>query len=204
MDMRTEYRKLVNLVTRDPVVGFDFTDCGIAKESIPESLRFVYEFAGAAKLNQAHNRLLNPVKLSVDENGFVAFAEENQGVVIWGYLASDGNGEVMVYQRYLENGTYGAWVEEGRLISEFLVSIGYWNAAMGAADVSAVGESSETTRKKIEVLPVLWKPFDFTVHGNDSYAIILGAGGEFYAFGNNANELRAFVDSLDAACLDMG
>lgn len=202
MDFRAEYRKLIHLVTREPVRGFDFVDCEIEKKSIPEFLRFVYEIAGSAALNQTHNRLFVPPKLKVDEKGFVAFAEENQGVCIWGYRASDGNGDVMVHWRSLEDGPEG-WAEEGRLISEFLVSLGYWSASMGAADVSAVGESGDVTRKKVEALPILWKTSDFTARGDANHAVILTTGGQFYAFGNNADKLSAFVDSLEPEWVDM-
>jgi hypothetical protein len=204
MDFVAEYQKLLSMVTQEPRRGFDLIQSPLRGLIIPGPLQFVYKTAGRMKLNQVHNQLYNPAGLTVDPDGFVTFGVENQGAVVWGYRAENGNGNPLVYQRILGNESYGTWTEEKNCMSRFLISFGYWSAAMGAADASGVGEIGESDREKFEALPVVWEDPDFTVRGHQHCLTILLGGGDFYAFGKDANQVYDFIDSLGIEIFDMG
>jgi hypothetical protein len=203
MDFESEYRKLLGLVCSTLNQGFERGEMDNNRNLQPNALRFVYEIAGRMRINHVHNRLLKPSQLRLDDDGFVTFAEENQNVVVWGFKASELDADPMVFQKHFDGESFGPWIAEGQSISRFLISFGYWSAANGAADATAVGEIGAATRAKVEPLPLVWKCPDFDVRGGDDGLVIVTSEGDFYAFGRDREKIEQFVDSLEVDWFDM-
>lgn len=184
--------------------SFEYVDTDIARMRvvIPGALRTVYRLAGKSPLNQSHNRLFPLESLEADGEGFVAFAEENQSVAIWGYRADEANDNPAVYQKYFDGEEYGPWLAEGQAMEGFLISFAYWSAANGAADFSGVGEVSNTTHGLAHGYPAVWKSPDFLVRGHDTLFVITDDG-DFYCFGTNEADVEAMADALQVEWFDM-
>ena len=203
MGFESEYRKFLGLVSSAPAQGYEREELDKSRSFQPNALQFVYETAGKMRINHVHNRLLEPSQLLLDDDGFVTFAEENQNVVVWGFKASQADADPMVFQKQFDGESFGPWVAEGQAISSFLISFGYWNAANGAADATAVGEIGATTRARFQALSLVWKCTDFEVRGGEDGLAIVAQDGDFYAFGRNAEKVRQFVEDLDVEWFDI-
>jgi hypothetical protein len=97
-------------------------------------MREYYLIAGRLdQLNQAHNRLLTPAQLWIDE-AYLWFMEENQAVVHWGLpLKRLSDDDPVVYQRaHVDD---AKWYSERMRFSVFLVRMYDWQA--GFADAPA-------------------------------------------------------------------
>jgi hypothetical protein len=116
---------------------------------LPGSLREYYLVAGREKrINQFHNRLLPPEKLSID-SGRVVFMEENQWVVYWGVPASqDEQPDAPVFQGVNRRDKGIEWYPEHGSCSSFLNVMAVWHASHGgAAAHTAVGYVNESTTR---------------------------------------------------------
>ncbi len=98
---------------------------------LPTVLKDFYAKYGRYPLNQAHNRLVAPNKLTVDDNGFVVFYEENQGVILWALALADFAEEnPIIYESYDNGNTWVSHADKERL-SSFLVDVTLFQAIMG-------------------------------------------------------------------------
>ncbi len=101
---------------------------------LPISLRDYYRTAGnLSELNEAHNLLLGPHSLFVEE-GFLVFMEENQSVVRWGLKMSElsASQDPEVWQRV--NSDRAEWYSEEMSFSEFIIRMFDWQAGLERAD----------------------------------------------------------------------
>jgi hypothetical protein len=183
--------------------GFSHAEIAAAPVQLPWALRMTYELAGGTDLWSHHNRLALPTALMRGEDGFVTFAEENQGVVLWGFRAGTTDDDPAVFQRQrTESGRLRrSWHPEDHGLSEFLISFGYWNLANGAAPSSCVGEASDATARGVAALPLRWRSPEFEVRGARVGAIVT-ADGDFYAFGRRSDEVSRLVKKLAPAWVD--
>lgn len=88
---------------------------------LPQSLNDWYEVAGDGPVSRAHNRILPPVSLrTLDDK--VVFAEENQGVVVWAFDASDTSEDPLVWQgQPVADGV--EWYSEDERLSRFVIDM---------------------------------------------------------------------------------
>lgn len=201
-EFEKEFRRLV-FFTGATVGGYSAVELAAARTVLPYALRFIYESAGRARLYRQHNQLLPPEALEADEGHFVSFAQENQGVV-WGFKAAKDEADPTVFQRQLdeEDGRYGEWISETMLLSDFLISFGYWNAANGATAKSIVGEAGESTFAKMEQLPIVWKCPHFEVRRSEGLCIATESG-DFHAFGSDTDDIKSVAQKMDLVWFDV-
>jgi hypothetical protein len=116
---------------------------------IPGSLKEFYLVAGREKrINQFHNRLLAPEKLTIDSER-VVFMEENQWVVYWGVPAvREPKPDAGVFQGVNRRDKGIDWHPEADSCSTFLNVMAIWHASFGgAAAHTAVGYVDEKTTR---------------------------------------------------------
>jgi hypothetical protein len=97
---------------------------------LPEALRAYYWVAGrAAALNTAHNQLLYPEDLGVEDNHLM-FMDENQSVVSWGFRLADlAKADPVVWQR--NNTAPVEWHSERKSFTRFMESMFRWYRSAG-------------------------------------------------------------------------
>ncbi len=134
---RQKYEALISRhLGRAPLTEDGFGDEEISApqvhDRLPAALREYYRVAGHLDtLNRAHNILLDPAELVI-EDGYLIFMEENQSVVSWGIPASAlGETDPMVWQRV--NSSPVEWYSEELVFSEFLIRMFDWQAGLGEA-----------------------------------------------------------------------
>lgn len=110
----------------------------ILGHSIPPPLRQYYCSIGKHDFNSAHNRLIPPLELSV-EDGHVEFLQENQWVCSWAYSEGASADNPIVYQ-----GCDGQWYPEDLKLAEFLELIVYLQCVWGGLPV--VGDHIRSVR----------------------------------------------------------
>lgn len=203
MHFATDYLDVFRRATSASPQGYTEAEIDHSRVGIPQSLKAVYLLAGRSIFNQRHNRLYPPSDLVEDSEGWVAFAEENQNVVIWSYKASEADGDPVVFQKQFDGEGYGPWVAERQQMPHFLLAFAYWNAANGAADFSGVGEVSKATQRLAQEYPVVWEGLDFIVRGNDALFVVTGEG-DFYCFGKDAEGVESLATALQVEWFDMG
>lgn len=201
MSFAEEYRRVTELVPRARRIGYQHDDADPARASLPEALRHVLFDMGRSPLSLCHNRLFAPGSLVPDRQGFIVFAEENQGVLRWAYHQDEARYDARVYQAYFDTKRYGPWVEEGQSMSDFLVSFAYWNAANGAAAATAVGECGPATVARVADLPLIWRAPDFEVRGRRAYAVVTDDD-DLYVFAADRQSMAELVRHLEPAWSD--
>ena len=179
-EFEVSYLRLCAQVSASSSQGFDLAT---TKTEIPTALNFALRTSGLARINQQHNRLLDPASYE-SEDGVVPFAEENQGVAYWGFRG--GEEDPLILRRDLGDESYGPWVPDGRTMTTFLMSFVYWNAANGSADVTLFGELLARDEARIRSYPSVWADPDFDVRqfAIDTFFIVT-RDGDFYAFGRD-------------------
>lgn len=179
----TTYRKAVEELFSplEPTDGVPEADVTAAESrlglGLPGLLRELYVTAGARRdLHQAHDHLLSPSDLH-EEGGKLIFYEENQAVVVWGFeVALAGERDVPVLQG---NGTDELdWYPECDRLSDFLMTLVYWQAVNGGMSHTAAAEVPAET---LAVIQQHWR------------AIPLG--------GVETSEMRVFASPGQALCL---
>ncbi|PXX44207.1 hypothetical protein DFR42_103476 [Undibacterium pigrum] len=91
--------------------------------SLPLALLTYYQCAGNSAINTAYNQLLSPEDI-YQEQGYLIFMHENQGVVDWGIRLQDlEQANPIVWQR---NNDEQAWYAEDYQLSSFLMANWYW------------------------------------------------------------------------------
>lgn len=108
---------------------------------LPALLREFYLVAGRREdINAVHNRLLSPESLEVDQDALV-FYEENQGVVLWGIKVDDlSQADPQVFMA--EYASTLEWEPEHDHLSEFLISMLFWQAVNGGMPYHGIGVAS--------------------------------------------------------------
>ena len=96
-------------------------------QTLPAPLRSYYRTLGKHPLNQAHNRLLSPDELKI-EDGYLVFCHENQQVCVWGYREdASEDADIQVFQGQGD----GEWYAEEARLTEFLKILFYLQCVWG-------------------------------------------------------------------------
>jgi hypothetical protein len=129
----------------------------ILKIKLPKILREYYlELGNNKSINNSFNRLLEPKEIGfTEDNKYLVFYEENQGVVYWAINKSDiGNEDPRVYASYYPNDLTQEWFIDSETTENFLLSMAYWNGALEGlnflANYSNDNGINNNTIKKIE------------------------------------------------------
>ena len=104
---------------------------------LPVALRSYYRTLGAHKqLNHAHNQLLDVQhEAGLTDDGYLAFFEENQGVVLWGIRAADfALPDPPVFARYPPSLD---WEPDSPSTTGFLLTMAIYNGTLGGLPYSA-------------------------------------------------------------------
>ncbi|MDR1316604.1 MAG: hypothetical protein LBK13_06990, partial [Spirochaetales bacterium] len=100
----------------------------------PKKLREYYRVLGKNKtVNESFNKLLsiNGEIGFTDDNNYLVFYEENQGVVYWALDRNDlENNNPKVYGNYDPANGSGDWFVDSETVEGFLLSMAYWNGAL--------------------------------------------------------------------------
>lgn len=112
------------------------------------------------QINTAHNRLLTMGE-QYELGGFLVFYEEAQAVVVWGFDYTSGNaaGDPVVFQSPPGE---GRWTREYRSMSDFFVSMFYWQAVNGGLPFGGNLFVDSTSSVRIGSD---WMPESLTEHG---------------------------------------
>jgi hypothetical protein len=123
----------------------------ILERPLPKVLSDYYRFSGHGdRLNQVQDRLLAPTRLQ-SRDGAVVFYDENQGVVRWGVLEIDWNqDDPPVY--YAANESKLEWKFDHARLSDFFVTMAYWQAVNGALENIALGTGESGHLAEVERL----------------------------------------------------
>ena len=108
--------------------------------SLPATLRDYYALFGQNEaLNTTYNRLLPPQNIYYTNSGHLVFYEENQAVAVWGIDKNDlHRDDPPVYGSYdMERED---WFEDSDTTAHFLLSMAYWQAALGGLLYTAFRE----------------------------------------------------------------
>ncbi len=109
---------------------------------IPSCLKQYYLFNGnLAKLNTAHNRLLKPAELYVEDD-YLVFYEENQGVARWGIRLPPLDEDPPVFQQWQSRKGL-RWTLDMESFSSFMIAMAYWQSVNGALPHSAFGAGKQ-------------------------------------------------------------
>lgn len=107
---------------------------------LPEVLRNYYTDLGKnIAVNAHHNRLLAPEDMYVTASGYLVFYEENQGVAVWG-ISCDRLHEAHPPVCGSYDAEQEEWWEDSDSPEHFLLSMAYWNAALGGLRHMAMSE----------------------------------------------------------------
>lgn len=109
----------------------------------PACLREYYLALGQHEaINQTHNRLLSPAEIYRTDSGYMVFYEENQAVAVWGIKEEDLHlTNPPVYGSY--DMDREEWFRDADTTEKFLLSMAYWNAALGGLPYTACTEAPE-------------------------------------------------------------
>lgn len=99
---------------------------------LPAVLRRYYQTLGAHEgINRSHNTLFDPAQLQLTDDGYLAFYEENQGVVLWGIRPSDlAQDNPPVWGRY-HRPNAPTWQPEADDLAAFLQIMAVYNGTLG-------------------------------------------------------------------------
>ena len=119
----------------------------------PEILREYYHILGKNKaVNESFNRLLN-INGEIgftDDNNYLVFYEENQGVVYWAISKNEiGNNNPKVYGNYYPNNKSGDWFIDSETIEGFLLTMAYWNGVLGGLKYNAIYSKDSCIKSNI-------------------------------------------------------
>ncbi|MEW6735974.1 MAG: hypothetical protein AB1489_32065 [Acidobacteriota bacterium] len=150
-----QYIKVINSLTRQMVMYSGTPFEIILKEEqrlevkLPDALREFYVIAGQLdKFNKAHNTLYDPSEWFIDDNKLV-FMEENQAVVFWGIEINKETGDnPPVYQGV--NANKIEWSLEHKKLSEFLITMLYWQVVNGGHKYGAYAEINLNELNKLK------------------------------------------------------
>lgn len=157
MNYQQIIRKLYNL---SEIENYGFSEADIAEAekrlhiSFPKSLRHYYLTLGKNKsINEPFNRLIPLNEIDFIDDKYLIFYEENQAVVLWGVNQPDLiKDNPSVYGSY--NNEREEWFLDANTIEYFLLSMAYWNGALGGltycANTDISKELSKATISKIE------------------------------------------------------
>ncbi len=155
MSFRETYKTIAENLLQRPLTdadGFSADDVngGATKVGgqLPLALRDYYSVVGRVGFNQAHNRLIEPDKLEVEEEAeCLAVIDENQSVCTWGIkLAELSEEDPTAY--CVQLGEEGSHSEECSL-SEFLVITMYLQACWGGLEHNGVHKRAKKAMPKI-------------------------------------------------------
>ncbi|TWF45320.1 hypothetical protein FHW36_1011250 [Chitinophaga polysaccharea] len=125
---------------------------------IPATLREYYLSLGANRqINDSFNRLTAFNEMGFSEDDHLVFYEENQGVVLWGLSKTElAAGNPPVY------GTYDSarkdWFVDSDTTENFLLSMAWWNGALGGLTHTAFTDLEEDlTAKHIAAVTGNWQ-----------------------------------------------
>ena len=123
---------------------------------LPGVLRHFYRLVGRRDdINQAFNQLLLPDDIFVVD-GYLVFFRENQCVVVWGVRTAEMDEEdPAVYES--EDEPMRAWSLDHRHLSDFLLSMLYWQAVNGGMSYSAIATVDQET---LSVVRRHWQPVE--------------------------------------------
>lgn len=136
-----------------PSDGIPGLECAEADETrrgaLPLPLRVFYALVGnLPEFMSSFQRFARPDELRL-EDGYLVFAEENQGVCYWGVSIDDP--AAMVYQR--ANDDRSAWYAESLELPDFLALLLYYQMAQGgyehAASLSTAGASYKRCKQEL-------------------------------------------------------
>jgi hypothetical protein len=159
-----------------PADGIPGSECVAAEAAlqgaVPVALRVFYELVGNLPgFMSAFQRFAGPDELYL-EDGYLVFAEENQGVCYWGVSVDDP--AARVYQR--ANGDGSAWHAESLELPDFLALLLYYQMAQGgyehAASLSTTGASYQRHKQEL----FAWLATDWRLVVNHAGLIIYSNG----------------------------
>jgi len=178
---------------------------------LPKVLRDYYQLTGRLdSLNQAHNQLVPLDRLEVIGGALVFFVESEAGI-LWGILlenikmtdppvfqAEDGEEDVL------------EWELDHRYLSDFLVTMAYWQATSGGLEHSAV---ASITPQMLDRIRQHWQPirlsedaWDMDLFGNGGQLLCVLAGNEsepmLIAASKTAEDLEEISTTLDIEWLN--
>jgi hypothetical protein len=139
------YKELVAQVYQPLSSGDGFSDDEVASAEqrlgfrLPRLLREFYLLAGRRRdINHAHNQLVHPNDLRVDDENLV-FYVENQAACVWGVAAEDLDAAdpPVVRGDSLAGVALWEWEPESEPLSSFLLAMLCWQAVMGGMAYSA-------------------------------------------------------------------
>lgn len=139
------YQELVAQLYKPLSSGDGFSDDEVTSAEqrlgfrLPRLLREFYLLAGRRRdLNHAHNQLVHPDDLRIEDENLV-FYVENQGACIWGVVAEDLDVADPPVARgdSLAGIAHWAWEPESEPLSSFLLAMLCWQAVMGGMAYSA-------------------------------------------------------------------
>ncbi|MCW3463054.1 SMI1/KNR4 family protein [Chitinophaga nivalis] len=161
-------RKLYNL-SEDANQGYTEEVLAAMEErlqiQLPSSLRQYYLTLGNNKVvNDTFNRLLTPADTGFTEDDYLVFYEENQGVVLWGIKRTDlQQDNPPVYGTYNPAGQ--EWFLDAGTTENFLLSMAYWNGALGGLPHTAfTEEEADLTAENIRIITDNWQELSGISH----------------------------------------
>ncbi|WP_295116518.1 SMI1/KNR4 family protein [uncultured Chitinophaga sp.] len=174
--------------------------------SLPAALREYYRVLGKRdQVNDAHNRLLPPEDLYFSTDKTLVFYEENQAVAVWGFRKDDIQQEdPPVFGAY--NNEFDDWFEDSPSTAAFLLSMAYWNAALGGLPHNAMTE--RLSAENVAFIEQHWEEqknisyqfLRFFTHDHNQILVLTvdkdGAPNGLYLAANNKTEYKNIVDTL--------
>jgi hypothetical protein len=206
----TYFSKIFQLYLLERNYGYTDEELHEAEEkagcSFPKALKEYYRVLGKRdQVNDAHNRLLPPEELYYSTGETLIFYEEDQAVAIWGVKKDDmGQADPPVFGAY--DNKMDDWFEDSPSTSAFLLSMAYWNAALGGLPHNAM--TDRFTAENIAFVEQHWEEQKniscqflrfFTNDHNHILVITIdkdGAPSGLYLAANSKAGYRAIVDAL--------
>jgi hypothetical protein len=153
-----------------PADGFSDDEVGRAERRLgirlPRLLREFYLLAGRrADLNQAHDELVHPDDLQIEDETLV-FYVENQAVSIWGVQAQalGADDPPVVRGDSVEGFERRVWGQDFERLSAFLLAMLCWQGVMGGMAYGAVAVGIDARVE--EAVGAHWQPLDLGVNGS--------------------------------------
>lgn len=127
--------------------------------------------AAHEKLNQAHNRLIPPDQLSI-EDGFLILYEENQGVCYWGVKIDDLNQDSppVYVGNSVADGKKLVWLVSHQNLEALFLDMAFYNGTMGGLHYHANMLDKKVSATVLERLAQTHTPVDFAIcHDRQRY-----------------------------------
>jgi hypothetical protein len=166
---------------------------------LPTVLADYYRFSGHTdRLNRTQARLPAPTKLE-RRDGAIAFYDENQGVVRWGILEVDWEQDDPPVFRAVNEPPLDRQFDHARL-SDFFVTMAYWQAVNGALENIALGTGDDGRLSEVEqILPEIKlgeNRWDCRIFSREGMVCFHYKGGPTQVAGRTIDDRNALMDLL--------